>query len=67
MACAVGLGMHKDFPSAVAAMTRTGSVFIPNPDAMRLYERLYQEVYLGMYNKLRPLYQKIREITGYPA
>jgi len=66
MACAVGLGMHKDFPSAVAAMTRTGSVFIPNPDAMQLYERLYQEVYLGMYNKLRPLYQKIREITGYP-
>jgi len=67
IACAVGLGLHQDFPSAIAAMTRSGSVFTPNPEAQQLYQRLYREVYLGMYNKLRPLYQKIREITGYPA
>jgi len=67
IACAVGLGLHHDFPSAIAAMTRNGSVFQPNPEAAALYQRLYQEVYLGMYDKLRPLYQKIREITGYPA
>jgi len=64
--CAVGLGLHKDFPSAIAAMTRTGAVFHPNPETKELYERLYQEVYLKMYGRLRPLYQKIREITGYP-
>jgi len=67
IACAAGLGLHKDFPTAIAAMTRTGSVFEPNPEARRLYNRLYRHVYLHMYQKLRPLYQKIRHITGYPA
>ncbi|TWC38951.1 sugar (pentulose or hexulose) kinase [Pseudomonas sp. SJZ079] len=65
--CAVGLGLHPDFPSAIAAMTRVGEVFQPNPQAQRIYQQLYTEVYLGMYQQLKPLYQKIRQITGYPA
>jgi len=63
---AVGLGLHPDFETAVAAMTRVGEVFQPNPEARELYERLYSEVYLRMYPQLQPLYQKIRDITGYP-
>ncbi|MGO1501338.1 MAG: FGGY-family carbohydrate kinase, partial [Marinobacter sp.] len=62
----VGLGLHPDFETAVAAMTRVGDVFQPNPEAQKLYERLYTEVYLRMYPQLQPLYQKIRDITGYP-
>jgi len=31
--CAVGLGLHPDYPSAIAAMTRVGQVFQPNPSA----------------------------------
>ncbi|WP_373387890.1 FGGY-family carbohydrate kinase [Pseudomonas alcaligenes] len=65
--CAVGLGLHPDFPTAIAAMTRVGKVFQPNPQAVAVYERLYREVYLRMYKQLRPLYRSIREITGYPA
>lgn len=65
--CAVGLGLHRDFPSAIAAMTRVGQVFQPNPEAQRIYERLYREVYQRMYKQLKPLYQNIRKITGYPA
>jgi len=65
--CAVGLGLHPDFPSAIAAMTRVGRVFQPDPQAQRTYQRLYQEVYQRMYKQLKPLYQSIREITGYPA
>ncbi|WP_043310085.1 FGGY-family carbohydrate kinase [Pseudomonas sp. ML96] len=65
--CAVGLGLHPDFPSAIAAMTRVGKVFQPNPQAVAVYERLYREVYLRMYKQLKPLYGCIREITGYPA
>jgi hypothetical protein len=42
-------------------------VFQPNPQAQRVYQQLYAEVYLGMYRQLKPLYQKIRQITGYPA
>ncbi|CAD5108143.1 FGGY-family carbohydrate kinase [Zestomonas carbonaria] len=67
VACAVGLGLHADFPTAIAAMTRVGAVFQPDPQARRTYERLYREVYQGMYRQLKPLYRSIREITGYPA
>ncbi|QLC74477.1 carbohydrate kinase [Pseudomonas sp. LPB0260] len=65
--CAVGLGLYPDFPTAIQAMTRVGRVFQPDPSARRLYERLYREVYLQMYKQLRPLYLRIRAITGYPA
>lgn len=63
---AVGLGLHPDFETAVAAMTRVGDVFHPQADTQQLYERLYREVYLKMYPQLQPLYRKIRDITGYP-
>lgn len=65
--CAVGLGLHGDYPTAIAAMTRVGQVFEPNPLAQRTYEQLYRQVYLRMYRRLKPLYQSIRKITGYPA
>jgi hypothetical protein len=48
-------------------MTRVGQVFVPNPAAQRIYEQLYREVYLQMYRQLKPLYLRIRAITGYPA
>jgi sugar (pentulose or hexulose) kinase len=63
---AVGLHLHPDFSRAVTAMTRIGEVFEPNPDQHNLYNALYQDVYLKMYPRLRPLYERIREITGYP-
>jgi sugar (pentulose or hexulose) kinase len=66
MNVAVGLGLHPDYGAAVKAMTRTGRVFQPNPETQRIYERLYQSVYTKMYRQLQPLYQSIREITGYP-
>ena len=64
---AVGLGFHRDFESAVAAMTRIGEVFEPDPEAHQRYDALYQQVYRKMYKRLKPLYHRIREITGYPA
>ena len=63
---AVGLGLYPDFPSAVKAMTRVKEVFEPIPENHRLYDQLYREVYLNMYQQLRPLFKKIRDITGYP-
>lgn len=64
---AVGLGLHTSFESAVRDMTRVGQVFDPNPAAHQLYEQLYQRVYKQMYGRLKPLYEEIRAITGYPA
>ena len=64
---AVGLGWHADHAAAVRAMCRSGRVFHPRPDAARTYEALYREVYRELYPRLKPLYQRIRRITGYPA
>ncbi|RMJ06385.1 Xylulose kinase [Marinobacter litoralis] len=62
----VGLGLHPDFETAVRAMTRVGEVFEPSDEDSALYEQLYSDVYLEMYDRLQPLYRKIRKITGYP-
>lgn len=63
---ACGTGIHKDFTSAVKAMTHIGDVFEPNQKTHELYDSLYRDVYKKMYKQLKPLYKRIREITGYP-
>ena len=63
---AVGLGIHPDFKSAVKAMTHVGEVYEPDQKNHRLYNQLYHDVYRKMYKRLKPLYERIREITGYP-
>ena len=47
-------------------MTRVGRVFQPDPDRHKIYDGLYERVYKQMYGRLKPLYEEIREITGYP-
>ncbi len=64
--CAVGLKIHRDFPAAVREMTQIGETFEPNPEHARLYDALYHRVYKKMYQHLKPLYQEIKAITGYP-
>lgn len=63
---AVGLGFYDNFTSAVQAMTHTGRLFEPDPVHHRQYNQLYHDVYKKMYKRLKPLYEKIRDITGYP-
>ncbi|MEW5871425.1 MAG: FGGY-family carbohydrate kinase [Chloroflexota bacterium] len=60
---AVGLGLHSDFASAVAAMTHPGEAFTPDPHRHEIYNELYQRIYLRLYPRLRPLYQEIYEIS----
>lgn len=64
---AVGLGLHPSFEAAVAAMTRVAETRDPDPAASERYDALYRRVYARMYERLKPLYEAIREITGYPA
>lgn len=63
---AVGLGLHPDFETAVSEMTHTGETFEPDTATHRIYDALYRRVYRQLYRQLRPLYEEIREITGYP-
>ena len=64
---AVGLKLHSDFPSAVREMVRITDVFEPIPGNRDLYEALFERVYQKMYGRLKPIYNEIRAITGYPA
>ena len=63
---AVGLKLYSDFDSAVKGMTRVGEIFEPSKENSRIYNDLYQNVYMKMYNKLKPLYENIRKTTKYP-
>jgi sugar (pentulose or hexulose) kinase len=64
---AVGLKWYPDYGKAIKGMTREGDHFDPIAENHRLYDQLYRDVYLKMYDRMKPLYQSIREITGYPA
>lgn len=63
---AVGLKLHPDFATAIREMTRKGETFDPIPANQKIYDQLYQRVYSRMYSQLKPLYDEIRDITGYP-
>ena len=62
----VGMGFYSDFESAVRGMTRIGEVFDPIPSNRDIYKEIFEKVYLKMYNRLKPLYKNIRDVTGYP-
>lgn len=64
---AAGLGLHPDFRTAIAEMTHTGDVFEPVAANHRLYDELYRQVFKRMYKTLKPLYERIQAITGYPS
>jgi sugar (pentulose or hexulose) kinase len=66
MDASVGLGLHRDFDTAIRAMTRIGKTFEPDARHHATYEALYHRVYQKMYARLQPLYRDIQDITGYP-
>jgi len=63
---AVGNGYFANYQQAIKAMTRIDQTFTPDAKNVRLYEQLYQQVYRRMYRQLKPIYQQIKKITGYP-
>lgn len=63
---AVGLGLQPDFRTAVERMTRISATVRPSRPEQGLYEQLFARVYRPLYTQLKPLYQEIRNITGYP-
>ena len=61
---AVGMGLHPDFKTAIAEMTRIRETFEPNSKAHQVYDQLYRQIYLKMYDRLRPFYKAIRKIIS---
>lgn len=63
---AVALRIHRSFPEAVERMVRVKSTFQPVDENVKIYDRLFKEVYIKMYPALSPLHHRIAEITNYP-
>ncbi|MFT4519562.1 MAG: sugar (pentulose or hexulose) kinase [Halioglobus sp.] len=63
---AVGVGLHPDYETALDRMVHPGDRFEPIEENVRIYDQLYTDVYVKMYDRLSPLYGAIRKITGYP-
>lgn len=63
---AVGLKYYPDFKSAIDGMTRIRDVFEPDAKNAEIYDQLFHKVYQKLYGRLKPLYNQIRDITGYP-
>src|SRR5271157_1014341 len=63
---AMGVGLHSDFETAVAEMTRLGQTFEPNLQVHQIYNEIYRKVYLKMYNRLYPLYRSLQSIIQSP-
>ncbi len=62
----VGMGLHRNFETAVKEMCRVGKIYHPIQENVEIYNELFTRVYLKMYQRLKPLYDEIREITNYP-
>ncbi len=60
---AVGMKLHSDYAIAIQEMTRLGETFVPDAVAQRVYDQLYNEVYLHMYDRLQSFYKAIQNIT----
>jgi sugar (pentulose or hexulose) kinase len=63
MIAAVGAGLHPDYPTALEAMTRLGETYFPDMAVHNVYNQLYHEVYLRMYDRLKPFYKAMQQIT----
>ncbi len=63
---AVAVGHYNGFPQACENMSHKGETFYPNKDAHKIYDKLYKDVYLNLYETMKPINKKIAKIIGYP-
>ncbi|MBU1238992.1 FGGY-family carbohydrate kinase [Myxococcota bacterium] len=66
MVTAKGCGMYPGIREAASGMSAITVRFEPNPEHALLYHELFTNVYRKLYLSLKPLYETIRRVTGYP-
>jgi sugar (pentulose or hexulose) kinase len=62
---AIGVGIHKDFPTAIREMTRVRDTFEPDTKTHARYNDLYHGVYKNMYSRLKPLYEFMKNRSSH--
>ncbi|MBA3947540.1 MAG: xylulose kinase [Herpetosiphonaceae bacterium] len=60
---AAAVGWYPDVRAAAAAMTGTGATFEPRQAVQQVYDRLYNDVYRGLYPALRDSLARLTELT----
>ena len=58
----VAKGIYKDYDEALANMVRVKDTFYPDFEEHELYMELYKDVYCQVYNKLEPLYKRLKRL-----
>lgn len=59
----VGLGVYKDYKTAVEAMVHYSKVYYPEKRHAEIYKELYEKAYRKIYGSLKDIYIKIQEIS----
>ncbi len=59
---AVATGVYEDFAAAVKMMSRVKDVFYPKPENVKIYNRLFNEIYKNIYPSLKSLYHRTDRI-----
>jgi sugar (pentulose or hexulose) kinase len=57
-----GLGEYRSVQEAAQKMAHRKKAFLPDAQNHALYDEIYQKVYRGMYEKMRPMYRNMRGI-----
>ena len=60
---AAAVGWYDDVRVAAAAMTRTDTIFYPNEATHTHYDRLYKEVYKGLFLSIQKRINRLTELT----
>ncbi|MBF0239284.1 MAG: FGGY-family carbohydrate kinase [SAR324 cluster bacterium] len=64
---AVGLKIYPSFKEAINKMVQYDQTFYPIQENVKIYDQMFNRVYQKIYPVLLPLYEEIRDITGYPS
>lgn len=62
MVAFTALGYFESMEEAVSGMVHIKDVFTPNMENHKIYQKLYEDVYAHVFDKLEPLYSKLSHI-----
>ncbi|MCK8059137.1 MULTISPECIES: FGGY-family carbohydrate kinase [unclassified Fusibacter] len=60
----VGIGVYKDFETAVKHMVRHTKEFTPEKASAMLYKRIYERIYVNIFSSLNHLYADLNQILS---
>ncbi|GIX41203.1 MAG: carbohydrate kinase [Leptospiraceae bacterium] len=58
-----GLGIYKTIPEAVRNMYKVGKIIHPDKKNHKIYDYIYKNAYLKIYQNLKPIYKVLKEIV----